>query len=150
MHTHKIFIFLHIFSFQFKPNSTQRVGYKQNHCRDIMACKKTTKKTQSFNNLPLQHVCVFSFLASSVKPLKFVILGEDGAVRLVAVRVLLLLGVNTMQLRGLGSAAGEDAEVDVGRAVVGEGGDAELGKQMDAVGRGGDADRLDIVDGEVC
>ena len=77
---------------------------------------------------------------SSVKPLQLIILGKDSAERLAPRPVVLLLGVDAVELGSLAAPRAKDADVDVGRPRVGHGGDADFGEEVDAVGGGGDAD----------
>lgn len=77
---------------------------------------------------------------SSIKPLELIILRKDGAVSLAAVLLLLLLGVDAVQLGGLVAAGDEDAEVDVRGARLGHGVETDLAEEVDAVGGFGDAD----------
>ena len=62
--------------------------------------------------------------------------------------LLLLFGVNSVDLGGLVTTGEEDANVDVGRTRVWHAGDADLGEQVHAVGRlggthGGEVARLE-------
>lgn len=85
---------------------------------------------------------------SGIKPLELIVLCEYGAVRLAAVGVVALLGVDAVKLGGLVAAADEGSEVKIGGAVFRQGGDADLAEEVDAVGRRSDADRLEIVGAE--
>ena len=80
-----------------------------------------------------------------VEPVQLVVLGEDGAVRLAARAVVLLLGVEAVELVLLLRTAVEGAEVDVRRPVLGGRGDAQLAEENDAVGRLGNANLLEVV-----
>lgn len=85
---------------------------------------------------------------SSIEPIKLIILREDSPISLPAIILLLLLGVDAVQLGGLVAAGDEDAEVDVRRPRLGHGVEADLAEEVDAVGGFGDADRLEVVDAE--
>lgn len=85
---------------------------------------------------------------SSVKPLQLVGIGEDGAVCLAAIGLVLFLRVNAVKLRRLIAPRSKGAEVDVGRAVSRHRGDAELGEEVNAVRGRGDTDGLDVFDCE--
>lgn len=70
-----------------------------------------------------------------VKPLKRVILGEDGPVLSTTASVLLLLCVNAVKLGDIAAVAagGEGSEMDVRRARFWQGGNLDLAKQVDSV-----------------
>ena len=86
----------------------------------------------------------FSYLG--IKPLQLIILAKDGTVRLPATVVVLLLGVDAVQLGRLVATGDEDAEVDVS---VLSGWKAQYGEDMDAVGGLANADGGDVLGGEV-
>jgi hypothetical protein len=96
-----------------------------------------SRKPQSSNEVPT---------TLGVKPLEWVVLGENGSIRFVAPRFLSLLSMNTVQFCWIPmSTSGEGSKVDIGGAGIRHRRNSYSTKQMDAVGRNANAHLIKVL-----